>query len=109
MSSCTANRPSTLEGISLKKLHQGVGGGGGAAIGPLLSTFDTIHLTDLIFATYDKLSLCIQLIETTWCLISFHSNHSYIHDVTSGRHFRFSNFQTFFIFELNTENGENKI
>ena len=36
-----------LEGISLKKLHEGIrGGGGGASIRPLPSTFDTIHPID---------------------------------------------------------------
>ena len=49
----------TLEGISLKKVtrrHKGEGGGGGS-IGPLPSTFDTIHPIDLIFGTYNELSL----------------------------------------------------
>ena len=44
--------------------------------------------------------------ETTWCLIGFHGNHNHINDVTSHRHLGFSNFYTFLIFELNTENGE---
>ena len=35
----------TLEGISLKKLHEGIRGGGWS-IRPLPSTFDSIHLID---------------------------------------------------------------
>ena len=35
----------TQEGISLKMLHEGIRGGGGS-IGPLPSTFDTIHPID---------------------------------------------------------------
>ena len=92
----------TLEGISLKKLHESLGGG---TIGHLPSTFDTIHPIDLIFGTYE-FSLYFQLIEITWCLISFHGNHNHINDVTSGHHLGFSNFRIFFIFEWNTENGE---
>ena len=34
--------------------------GGGGSIGRLPSTFDTIHLIDLIFGTYNELSLYIQ-------------------------------------------------
>ena len=54
-----------LEGTSLKKLHEGITGG--RSIGPLPSSFDTIHPIDLIFGTYNKLSLYFQLIETMWC------------------------------------------
>ena len=81
-------------------------GGGGGPIGPLPSTFYTIHSIDLIFGLYNKLSLYFQLIATKWCLIGFHGNHSHINDVTSGRLLGFLNFQIFFIFEFNTENDE---
>ena len=94
----------TLEGISLKKLHEGIRGWG--SIGPLPSTFDTTHPIDFLFGTYNEFSLYFQLMETTWCLIGFYGNHSHINDVTNGRHLRFSNFQIFFKFELDTENGE---
>ena len=68
----------TLEqGISIKKLREGIMGEGGT-IGPLPSTFDTIHPTDLIFGQYNELSSYFQLNETTWCLIGFHDNHSCI-------------------------------
>ena len=88
--------------ISPIKLHEGI-----RAIGPLPSTFDTIHPIDLIFGIYNVHSLYCQLIETMWCLIGFHGNHNHINDVTSGRHHhRFSKFRIFFLFELNTENGE---
>ena len=72
----------------------------------LPSTIDTIHSIDLIFGTYNELSLYFQLSETTWCLIRFCYNYNQINDVTSGRHLGFSNFQTFFIFELKTKNVE---
>ena len=83
----------TLEGTSLKKLH----GGGGV-----------IHPNELIFGAYNELSLYFKLVETTWFLIGFYGNHSrYKRNVTSGWHIGFSNWlQIFFIFELNTENGE---
>ena len=74
---------------------------GGGSIGPLPSTFNTIHPIDFTFGTYNELLLYIQLIKTTWCLISFHSNHSCINYVTSDRHLG-----DFSIFELNTENDE---
>ena len=83
----------TLGGISLKHLSEGHKGGG--SIGPLSSTFDTIHSIDLIFGTYNELSLYFQLIETTWCLIRFHGNHNHINYVPSGRHLGSSKFQTF--------------
>ena len=95
----------TLEGISLKKLHEGKRMGGGS-IGPLPSTFDTIHPIDLIFGTYNQRSLHFQLIETTRCLIGSHGNQNHRNDVTSGRHLGFSKFPFFFIFEINTENSE---
>ena len=56
---------------------------GEGSIGPLPSSFDTIHLIDLMFGTYNELSLYYQLIETTWCLIGFHGNHNHINNVTS--------------------------
>ena len=52
--------------------------GGGGQSDSLPSTFDTIHSIDLIFGTYNALSLHFQLIETEWCLIGFHGNHSHI-------------------------------
>ena len=89
-----------------KKVTRRHKGGGGGSIGPLTPTFNTVYQIDLIFGTYNEISLYFQLIETTWCLLGFHGNHSHINDITSGRHFGFSNFQTFFILELNTENRE---
>ena len=80
--------------------------GGGGSIGPLPSTFGTTDLLDFIFGTYNQLPLCFQLNETTWCLIGLHGNHSYINDVTSGRHLGFLNFKILLKFELHTENGE---
>ena len=47
-------------------------------IGPLPSTFDSIHPIDYIFGIYNERSLYSQLIETTCCLIGFHGNHSNI-------------------------------
>ena len=73
------------------------------SIGPLPSTFDTIHPIDLIFGTYNELSLYFQIIETTWCLVSSHSNRNHINNVISSRRLGSSKFQFFFIFELNTE------
>ena len=52
------------------------------------------------FGTYNKLHLYFQLSETTWGLISFHSNDSQINDVTGGRDLGFLNFQILFKFEL---------
>ena len=54
--------------LTLKaKLQKGFGGGGegGGSIGPLTSTFDTIHSIDLIFGTYNERSFYFQLIKTT--------------------------------------------
>ena len=82
------------------RIHKGVVGDGQSDPFPLL-------LTPFIrFGTYNELSLYFQLIEATWCLIGFHDNHNHTNDVTSSHHLRFSNFQIFFIFELNTEDGE---
>ena len=41
----------------VKKVTRGHKGGGGVSIGPLHSTFDTIHPIDLIFGTYNERSL----------------------------------------------------
>ena len=84
------------------------GGGGGGLVGHLPSTFNIIHPIDLIFGTYNKLSLYFQLIESTWYLIGIHSNHSHINDVIVAAILDFK-FSDFFIFELNTENGEKTI
>ena len=98
----------TLEDISLEKLHKGIKvGGGGGSIWPLpLLLTPCTQPIDLIFGTYNKLSLYFSIIEITWCVIGFHGNRSHINDVTSGSYLGFSNFQIFFIFELNTENSE---
>ena len=72
----------TLEGLSIKMLHEGLRGWGNQS-GPYL---DTIHPINLIFATYNELSLYLQLIETTWYLIGFHGNYNYINDVAYGCH-----------------------
>ena len=74
--------------------------GGGGSITPSPCTFDTIHPIGEIFGKYNKLPLYFQLSETTWCLISFYGNNSYINDVTSGRHLGFSNFEILLKFEL---------
>ena len=66
--------------------------GGGVNRSPPPSTFNTIHLIDLKFGTYNKLHLYFQLSETTWCLISFHGNNSQKNDITGGCHLGFSNF-----------------
>ena len=83
--------------------------GGGGSIGPLPSTFDTIHPIDMIFGTCNELPLYFQLSVITWCLTGFHDNHSYIDDVTSGCHLGFLSFQIIFKFELNTENGKKTV
>ena len=87
--------------IKATRRHKGVG-----SIGSVPSTFDIIHPIDLIFGTYNELSLCFQLVETTWCLIGFHGNYRHINDVTGGRHLGFSNFKIYFIFEMSSENGD---
>ena len=86
-----------LEGTNLIKLLEAMEGEGGL-IGPLPSTFDTIHTIDLTFGTNNELSLNYQLIETTWYLIGFHRNHNHINDVTSGRHLEFFKFLDFLSF-----------
>ena len=85
----------TLESISLKKLHEGIRRGG--SIGPLPSTFDTIHPIDLIFGTCNEF-FYFQLIDFTWCrLIGFHGNHSHINDVTVAAILDFQIFRFFHI------------
>ena len=84
----------TLEGIILKSYTKAyMWGGGGINRTPPPSTFDTIHPIDLIFVTYNELSIYFQLLEITWCLIGFHSNHNHINDATSCRHVGFPKFQ----------------
>ena len=75
------------------------GGEGGGSVG-LPSTFDTIHLIDMKFGTYNKLHFCFQLSESTWCLIGFHGNNTQVNDVTGGRHLGFLNLQILFKFSL---------
>ena len=89
MASLSVNQRSLEEKIVTRSLERG----GGGAMGPPPSTFDTIHLIDLKFGTNNKLHLYFQLIETTWCLIGFHGNNSQINDVKGGRHVGFLNFQ----------------
>ena len=48
-----------------KKVTRRCKGGGGQLIGLLPSAFDTIHSIDLIFGTYNELSLYFRLIKTT--------------------------------------------
>ena len=67
------------------------------------SIFDTIYPIDMIFDTYKDLLLYFLLSVTTWYLIGFHGNYSYIIDVTRGRNLGFLNFKILFKFELNTE------
>ena len=88
------NPGSLLEKIAARTFR---GGGGGQSDPP--STFDTIHLIDLKFGTYNKLHMYFQLSKTTWYLIGFHGNNQ-INDVTAGRHLGFSNFQILFKFSL---------
>ena len=94
LKSAYINPRSLIEKIVIRKLE----GGGGQSDPP--STFDTIHPIDLKFGSYNKLHLCFQLSETTWCLIGFHCNNSQIYDVTGGRHLGFSDFQILFKFSL---------
>ena len=69
----------TLEGISLKELHEGKRrGGGGKSIGSLSSTFDSIHPNDSILDTKNKLPMYCQLRETMWCLTGFYDSNSYL-------------------------------
>ena len=74
-------RPLTPEASKKKKLHEHLRVGGGRALGPP-STFDNIDPISMIFGTYNKLPLYLQLNNFTWCLIGFRDNHSYINDVT---------------------------
>ena len=81
---CVFNPRSLEQKIVTRTLE----GGGGQSDSPL-STFDTIHLTDMKFGTYNELSLYFQLSVITWFLIGFHGKHSCINDVRSGRHLGF--------------------
>ena len=60
----------TLEGISQKKLHEGIGGRGGVTL------LSTPFIIDVIFGIFDEVPLYFQLSVTTWCLNGFHGNHS---------------------------------
>ena len=90
----------SLESISLRKLHEGIRGGGGGSIGLFPPTFDTIHPIDLIIDTSSEISLYFQLIETTWCLIGFHGSHSHINTspLAAIFYFKFTDF-----FNIRTE------
>ena len=81
-----------LEGINPKKLHEDIRG----SIGPLPSTFDTIHPIDLIFAHIMSVLCTFKKMETMSCLMGFHGSHNYINDVTGGRHLGFLIFHNFF-------------
>ena len=76
--------------------------GGGGSIGPLLSTFDTIHPIDWIFDTYNEYSLYFQLIKITCCLIGFHGNQS---NIMTSLAAAILDFQFFSNSNLNTENS----
>ena len=86
-----ANPRSLEEKIDTRSLERGARGQ--SDLPP--STFDTIHLIDLKFGTYNKLHLYFQLSETMCCLIGFHGNHCQINDVTAGRHLGFIKFSDF--------------
>ena len=73
--------------------------GGGGVIKPY-STFETIHLLNMIFATYNELPLYFPLSVTTWCLIGLRGNYSYTNDITSGRSLGFLSFVILFKPEL---------
>ena len=88
-----------------KPLHEHFGGGGRSIGTPSRSTFRTSHPID-IFGTYNNLPLYFQLSETTWRLIGFHGNQSYINDVTSGRHLGFLSFKILFKFQLYYQNDK---
>ena len=64
------------------------------------TSFDAIPPIDMIFATYNELPFYFQLNVTMLCLTGFHGNHSYINEVTSGRHLGFLSFQILSRFEL---------
>ena len=68
---------------------------------PPPSTFDTIHLIDMKFGTYNKLHLYFQLSETTWCLIGFHGNNS--HRRPPSWIFKFSDFVQIVTFVLHND------
>ena len=78
----------------------------GGSIGPLPSTFDTIHPIDFIFGTYNERSLLFQLIDTTCCLIGFHGNHSNIMTSLAAATLDFQIFKIFSNSNLKTENSE---
>ena len=81
-------------------------GGGGGAIGPLPSTSDTIHSIDQIFGTHNGRFLYFQLIDTIFCLIGFHGNHSNIMSSLTTAILDFQIFKFFSNSNLNTENRE---
>ena len=60
-----------------------------------LSTLDTIHPIDMILLHVISF-VAISIERNHVRLIGFHDNHSYIYDVTSGRHFGFLSFQILF-------------
>ena len=78
-------------------------------MGPLPSTFDTIHPIDQIFGKYNERSLYFQLIETTCCLISFHGSHSNIMTSLAATISDFQMFNSFSNSNLNTKNSEETI
>ena len=69
--------------------------GEGGSVGPLYSALDTIHPIDLIFDTYNELSLHFYLNKATWCLIGLYDNYDHMNNVTCSRDLGFSNFQIF--------------
>ena len=75
-------------------------------MGPLPSTFDTIHPIEEIFGTYNERSLYFQLIEITCCLIGFHGNRSNIMTPPAAAILDFQIFKVFSNSNLNTENSE---
>ena len=78
------SNPRNLDQKKIQKtLEEGGEGGEGLSIGPLPSTFNTIHSTDVIFGTYNQLLLYFLLSKVAWSLIGFHGNRSDINDVTS--------------------------
>ena len=68
-----------------KKVTKGLRRAGGS-FGPLPSTFGSIYPIDMLLGTYNELPLYFQLSLAKWCLTGFYGNHSYINDVTRGRH-----------------------
>ena len=70
---------SNQEGMKKKKLHEGMGdGGGGASIALPPSIFKSIQPIDMKLGMCNNCPVCIQLIIVTWHLIGFHGNHSNI-------------------------------